>query len=111
MLFTSTRPFVASAVIGAVPPIRLSQRLLTSVLANEQAPSPVSASPVADPEYYRHIDERPAQWPNRLSWAVKRNCWQKLNRQTIALKTLCLGKIEENKNVSTWKIQRSTAVL
>ncbi len=59
MLFTSTRPFVASAVIGAVTPIRLSQLVLTSALANEQAPSLVCASPGADPEYSRHIDDDP----------------------------------------------------
>jgi len=59
MLFTTARPFVASAVIGAVTPISPSQLMLTSVLANEQAPSLVSASPGADPEYYCHIDDDP----------------------------------------------------
>jgi hypothetical protein len=59
MLFTTARPFVASAVIGVVTPISPSQLVLTSALANEQAPLLVSASPGADPEYYRHIDDDP----------------------------------------------------
>lgn len=62
MLLTTARPVVASAVINVVTPIRLSQRVLISAEANEQAPSLVSASPGAEPEYYRHIDCDPRSY-------------------------------------------------